>query len=125
MSSFVGVPIVLITLALVLYSVATWRNWRLRLLTTTQLVMLWIAVSADALATRMMGSYTETTDWSLHVISGYGALALMATLTIIGTWAKRTGRDAVLGNFHRYLVPVWILWIASYAAGVWVGIQRV
>jgi len=125
MSSVVGIPVVLITLALVLYSIAAWRNWRLKVLTIAQLMLLWLAVVADALATRMMGSFTEETDWSLHVIAGYTALALMAVLAVLGTWSIRARRAAVLDNFHRYLLPVWVIWIVSYVAGVWIGIQRV
>ena len=121
----VGIPVVLITLALVLYTVAAWHNWRLKALATMHLVLMWIAVVADASATRMMGGYTEGTDWSLHVISGYAALGMMATLTVFGTWAKSTNRAAVLNSFHRFLVPVWVVWVASYAAGVWLGMQRV
>jgi uncharacterized repeat protein (TIGR03987 family) len=122
MTPFTGFAIVLITLALVLYSIATWRNWRLKLLTTGHVILLWLAVIADTLATRMMAAYSTASRLSMHLVIGYAAVAMMAILTLVGTWAKSADREAVLHNFHRYLLPVWILWVLSYAAGVWIGI---
>ena len=123
MTPFTGFAIVLITLALALYSIATWRNWRLKLLTTGHVILLWIAVISDTLATRMMGAYSEESELSLHVVSGYAAVAMMAVLTLVGTWAKNADRGTVLRNFHRYLLPVWVVWVLSYVAGVWIGMQ--
>lgn len=125
MRPIIAVSVISITLALVLYTIAAWRNWRLKTLTTGHLVLLWLGLAADALATRMMAMSVKVTNWDFHTISGYSALALMAVLTIAGTWAKRTDRTTLLAGFHRVLVPAWIIWCVSYATGVWIGMQRV
>ena len=49
----------------------------------------------------------------------------MAILAVVGTWAKRNDRAAVLTRFHLYLGPVWVYWLVAYATGVWTGLQRV
>ena len=49
----------------------------------------------------------------------------MAVLAVVGTWAKWSDREAVLTSFHRVAIPIWIIWVASYATGVVIGIQRV
>ncbi len=125
MKPIIAVSVVSITLAFLLYSIAAWRNWRLKMLTTAQLVIIWTGLCFDLLATRMMGMSVKVTSWDFHTISGYTALALMAMLAIVGTWAKRSNRDAVLSSFHHYLAPVWAFWLVAYLTGVWTGMQRV
>jgi len=125
MKPIIAVSVVSITLAFLLYTIAAWRNWRLKMLTTGQLAIIWVGLVCDSLATRMMGMSVKVTNWDFHTISGYTALALMAVLAIVGTWAIRTRRDAILSSFHRYLAPVWAYWLVAYLTGVWTGMQRV
>ena len=63
--------------------------------------------------------------WDFHTISGYAGLILMAMLALLGTWSKWSDRETVLTSFHRFAIPIWIIWVASYATGVVIGIQRV
>jgi hypothetical protein len=72
-----------------------------------------------------MGLSVEKTTWDLHTISGYAGLGLMAILAVVGSWAKLTNREDILTSFHKYAVPVWVIWVISYATGVIIGIQRV
>lgn len=126
MTSIILISVISITTALLLYTIAVWRIWRLKLLTTASIVLLWVGLGADALATKMMGLSIEgEIVWDFHTISGYTGLALMAVLAAAGTWAKWSGREAMLTSFHRFAIPIWIIWVASYATGVVIGIQRV
>jgi uncharacterized repeat protein (TIGR03987 family) len=125
MQPIILVSVISITTALILYTIAVWRNWRLKELTTGQIILLWCGLACDLLATRMMGMSVEETTWDLHTISGYTGLALMAILAVAGTWAKLTDRQDVLRSFYRYAVPVWFIWAVSYATGVYIGLQRV
>ncbi len=125
MSNLILLSVVLITLALILYSTAVWLNWRARRLTVAYIVTFWCAVASDALATRMMGARVETITWDLHTISGYLALALMAGLTLWGTLALVQKREDWLTTFHRFAMPIWVIWVGSYITGVYLGVQRV
>ena len=126
MKPIILISVISITTALILYTIAIWRNWHMKLLTTAHIAMLWIALAADVLATQMMGLSIEgEIVWDFHTISGYAGLALMAVLTAVGTWAKWSNRSAVLTSFHRFAIPIWIVWVASYVTGVVIGIQRV
>jgi uncharacterized repeat protein (TIGR03987 family) len=125
-TSIILISVISITMALLLYTIAVWRIWRLKLLTTASIVLLWVGLGADALATKMMGLSIEgEIVWDFHTISGYTGLGLMAVLAAAGTWAKWSGREAMLTSFHRFAIPIWIIWVASYATGVVIGIQRV
>jgi uncharacterized repeat protein (TIGR03987 family) len=120
------ISVISITTALLLYTIAIWRNWRMKLLTTAQIVLLWFGLAADALATKMMGLSIEgEIVWDFHTISGYTGLGLMGVLAVVGSWAKWSGHEAALTSFHRFAIPIWIIWVASYVTGVVIGIQRV
>ena len=126
MKPIILISVISITTALVLYTVAIWRNWRAKLLTTAQIILLWFGLAADVLATQMMGLSVEgDISWDFHTISGYTGLVLMALLAITGSWAKWSGNNALLISFHRYAIPVWIIWVISYLTGVIIGMQRV
>lgn len=125
MSNLILLSVVLITLALALYTTGVWLNWRSRRLTGAYLAIFWCAVTADALATRLMGARVETIRWDLHTISGYLALALMAGLTVWGTLALVRRRQDWIARFHSVALPIWVVWVGSYVTGVYLGIQRV
>lgn len=98
----------------------------MKLLTTAHIILLWFGLAADALATQMMGLSIEAEiAWDFHTISGSTGLVLMAVLAMVGTWSKWSDRQAVLTSFHRFAIPIWVIWVASYATGVVIGIQRV
>jgi uncharacterized repeat protein (TIGR03987 family) len=125
MSNLILISVVLITLALLLYSCAVWLNWRRRTLSAGVLLLFWGAVLCDAAATRLMGARIETIRWDLHTITGYLALALMAALALWGTLALVRRREDWLAAFHRVALPIWVLWVGSYLTGVYLGVQRV
>lgn len=126
MKPIILVSVISITTALVLYTIAIWRNWRMKLLTTAHIVLLWLGLAADVLATQMMGLSIEgEIVWDFHTISGYAGLTLMAVLAVVGSWAKWSDRETVLTSFHRFAIPAWIIWVVSYATGVVIGMQRV
>ncbi|MCB1624197.1 MAG: hypothetical protein KDI32_06390, partial [Pseudomonadales bacterium] len=94
MKPIILVSVISITTALLLYSIAIWRNWHLKVLTTGPIVLLWFGLAADILATQMMGmSIDGPIVWDLHTISGYTGLVLMLLLAIVGAWAKWSGRQ--------------------------------
>lgn len=126
MKPAVLLSVVSITIALVMYTVAIWRSWRLKMLMPTHLVLLWLGVAADAFATRNMGlSIDGGIVWDYHTIAGFTGLGLMAVLAVTGTWARLTNREGVLSRFYRSAIPAWCIWVASYLAGIVIGMQRV
>lgn len=60
MSNLILLSVVLITLALILYSTAVWLSWRAKLLMPATILVFWCALAADALATKLMGARVET-----------------------------------------------------------------
>lgn len=87
--------------------------------------MLWLGVAADAFATRNMGlSVAGGIVWDYHTIAGLTGLGLMTVLAATGSWAKLARRVDVLNRFYRFAILAWCIWMASYLAGIVVGMQR-
>ena len=114
----------LITLALVLYTVAVLMNWRNKRLTVTHLVVFWCAVLSDASATNLMRMSLPVVIWDMHTIVGFGSLVMMAILSLYGTVLLVQRRDDRLATFHRIAVPAWVIWVASYVSGIILSMHR-
>ena len=114
-----------ITLSMVLYTIGVWRNWRTKLLTGNQLAIFVAALGFDLLGTRMMGMLVEgDIVWDFHTISGYTGLGLMVILVVTGSFAFKSKKKHILTSFHKFALPIWVLWMTSYMSGIVVGLQR-
>lgn len=123
-----AVAIVLITLALVFYSIGVWAERVQRTLRPWHVVMFVIGLACDASGTFVMGRIAaagQSTQagplTSIMMVSGSIALVLMA---IHAVWAVITlvrNRPAELATFHRFSFIVWIIWLVPYIAGAMGG----
>jgi len=118
------IAVISITAALLFYTAAVWWNWASKRLRLSHLILFWLGLAGDILGTAMMKSSVETVTYDLHTISGYTALALMLTVTLIGTYALLQNKEGVLNNFHKLGLPIWFVWVISWITGVVLGIQK-
>lgn len=109
--------------ALVLYTVGTWRAYRARAFSTGSLVMLWVAVGFDVLATTMMGMQIGGLDLRpgapmLHTVLALLAMAGMVIGAAVATWAFSAKRGDVASAVSRWLLVPWALWVAVFVWGM-------
>lgn len=124
MPTVIIVAVISITAALIFYSVAVWQNWLKKRLEPRHLVLLYLGLFCDVSATAMMKSSVTKVTYDLHTISGYTALALMVIVTIVGTYGLYQHNSRVLNSFHKFSLPIWFIWIASWLTGVVLGVQK-
>jgi hypothetical protein len=115
--------LVALLVALVLYTIATWGAFRAKTMTPRHLIMLWIALAFDVLATVMMGLQVGGLDlrpgmpmW--HTIFALVVFFAMLVVTAIGTWAYRAGKQEVLASVSVAIVAPWALWVAVFVWGM-------
>ena len=111
--------LILFTLALLVYSIATWAGVISGRLKKWHLFLFWIGFVADFSGTFSIGSVYGGFVMNMH--SYLGALALIAILlqNIAGTKILLGKNEKWIVNFPRKVfLPVWILWMASYIAGL-------
>jgi len=119
--------IVLITAALVFYTIGVWSEHRQRVLKWWHTAFFALGLACDASGTYFMsqlsGSGTaESTGLAsvlttIMVITGALALVLMALHLIWAVIVLLRKRDAELKRFHKLSLIVWAIWLVPYFAG--------
>lgn len=119
--------IVLITLALVFYSIGVWAEHLKRQLTWSHVLFFGLGLICDIAGTAVMsqiaaagGGATEGVAGLLtQIMSITGALALIV-MAVHFTWAvvvlvRNRSRERAV--FHKFSLGVWILWLIPYFTG--------
>jgi len=113
---------VLITLALVFYSIGVWSERIARYLRPWHVAMFWVGLAFDASGTYAMDLLEPGVDWtSIHTITGQLALWLMFGHAIWATVVVRRGSDDARSRFHRLSIVVWLIWLVPYIGGMFLG----
>ncbi len=122
MSSLNVVATVLITLALIFYSVGVWSERIARYLKPWHVGMFWLGLLFDASGTYAMDLLEPGIDWtSMHTITGQLAIWLMLAHAVWATIVVRRGDEATRTRFHRLSVIVWLVWLVPYIGGMFLG----
>lgn len=111
-------PGILITLALICYSVGVWSERIAKRLKSWHLIFFWSGVVIDSWATALMASNAGGLVLNLHGLSGALALMLMVVHAIWATGVLARNNKSAIANFHRFSVGVWAVWLIPYVSGL-------
>jgi uncharacterized repeat protein (TIGR03987 family) len=119
--------IVLITAALVFYTIGVWSEHRQRVLKWWHAGFFALGLACDASGTYFMSQLSGTgatattglggTLTSIMAITGAVALILMALHLIWAVIVLLRKRDAELKQFHKASLVVWAIWLIPYFTG--------
>ncbi|MHA7221263.1 HsmA family protein [Arthrobacter sp. RHLT1-20] len=119
--------IVLITAALVFYTIGVWSEHRLRVLKWWHAGFFALGLICDGTGTYLMtrladsgGSRADGIGAGLNTImavTGSAALLLMAAHLAWAVVVLLRNREAEKGGFHRFSLLVWGIWLIPYVAG--------
>ena len=124
MSGLEIIAIVLITLALVFYSIGVWAERFAGYLLTAHVRAFWAGFLFDISGTGAMELMQPGFDWaSLHTITGQIALWLMLAHAVWATRVVRRGDEELRRRFHRYSLAVWCIWLVPYIGGMVLGMR--
>lgn len=124
MSSLNVIATVLITLALIFYSVGVWSERIARYLKPWHVAMFWLGLLFDASGTYAMDLLKPGIDWtSTHTITGQLAIWLMFAHAVWATIVVRRGDEDTRTRFHRLSVIVWLVWLVPYIGGMFLGMS--
>jgi len=105
---------IIITTALVFYSIGVWSERIQGRLKLWHLIFFVLGLICDTWGTGLMFEYAGGMAFDLHGISGFLAIVLMF---IHAAWAGvvlyRKDEKAIL-NFHKFSVIVWVIWLIPY-----------
>ena len=115
---------ILITLALVFYSVGVWAEHLRRYLLGWHVAAFWTGFCFDISGTGAMELMRPGFNWaSLHTITGQIALWLMLAHAAWATRVVRREDDVLRRRFHRYSLFVWCVWLVPYFGGMALGMR--
>ncbi len=117
---------VLITLALIFYSLGVWAERLARYLKQWHLVAFWMGFSFDISGTYAMHRLAKGPFDILapHTLTGQIALWLMLAHAIWATVVVRRGSETARRNFHRYSLLVWVVWLVPYIGGMMLAMRK-
>lgn len=105
---------IIITSALVFYSIGVWGERLSGRLKPWHLVFFVLGLICDTWGTGMMFEFVGGMTFDIHGITGVIAIALMF---IHAVWALVTllrNDEHALKNFHKFSVVVWAIWLIPY-----------
>lgn len=116
--------VILITLALVFYTIGVWSERLAGRLKSWHLVFFWAGLVCDTIGTGIMMEMSDADFFNVHGLTGVIAILLMF---IHAVWASvvlvRKDEKAIL-NFHKFSVVVWVIWLIPYLNGFFVSMRR-
>jgi len=111
---------VLITLALVCYSLGVWSERIACYLKPWHVAAFWSGFAFDVSGTLGMHFISEKPfDLTApHTLTGQIALWLMLAHAAWSTHVSRRGSEEARAGFHRYSLIVWLVWLIPYFGGM-------
>ena len=123
MTNIMMVSTILISLALVFYSIGVWSERIAGRLKAWHLIFFWGGLIFDTTGTGLMLEMAGGIKPDIHSLTGVLAILLML---IHAVWASavliRKNEKAII-NFHNFSVFVWVIWLIPYLTGFFVSMS--
>jgi uncharacterized repeat protein (TIGR03987 family) len=113
---------IVITLALVFYSIGVWSERLAGRLKPWHLVFFWLGLACDTLGTGMMLDFAGGLTADVHGVTGVIAILLMLVHAIWATIVLARRDERLITTFHRFSVVVWAIWLIPYFSPMFVAI---
>ena len=109
-----SLPFIIITLALLFYSIGVWSERIAGRLKPWHLIFFWLGLICDTWGTGMMMDMAGGFTQDLHGITGIIAILLMFVHAIWATIVLIRKDEVAITNFHKFSVMVWLVWLIPY-----------
>ena len=117
-----GTATVVITLALVFYSVGVWSERILGRLKAWHLVFFWLGLLCDTVGTGMMFEMAGGMMFDVHGLTGLLAISLMFGHAVWATIVLARRDERLITSFHKFSVAVWVIWLVPYLSPMFLSI---
>jgi uncharacterized repeat protein (TIGR03987 family) len=113
---------VIITLALVFYSIGVWAERIQGRLKPWHLAFFILGLICDTWGTGMMFDFVGGMMFDLHGITGLIAILLMLVHAVWALVVLLKKDERAIRNFHRFSVAVWVVWLIPYLSPMFLAI---
>lgn len=116
--------VVLITLALVFYSIGVWSERLAGRLKAWHLIFFWLGLACDTAGTGIMFEMADAQALSVHGLTGIVAIVLMFIHAVWASVVLARKDERLIINFHKFSIVVWLIWLVPYFNGFFVSMRR-
>ncbi len=117
MPDTVFLSMILITLALIFYSIGVWSERIAGRLKAWHLIFFWAGLVFDSTGTGIMMDMAGGLTFDIHGATGLLAILLMVIHAIWATVVLIRKDERAIISFHRFSVLVWAIWLIPYFSG--------
>ena len=114
---------VLISLALVFYSIGVWSERIAGRLKTWHLIFFWGGLAFDTTGTGMMFEMAGGMGTDIHSVTGLAAIILMFVHAVWASVVLVLKNEKAINNFHHFSVVVWAIWLIPYFTGFFASMR--
>ena len=107
-------PLIIISLALVFYSIGVWSERLAGRLKPWHLVFFWLGLVCDTWGTGLMLEMAGGLTYDLHGLTGLLAIVLMLIHAVWATIVLLRKNEKLIVSFHKFSVAVWVIWLIPY-----------
>jgi len=105
---------IIISLALVFYSIGVWSERIQGKLKVWHLVFFWLGLVCDTWGTGLMIEMAGGLTFDIHGVTGVIAIVLMMIHAIWATLVLIKRNENAINNFHKFSLFVWFVWLIPY-----------
>ena len=116
-----GSASIIITLALVFYTIGVWSERISGRLKPWHLVFFWLGLVCDTWGTGMMFEFAGGLTIDFHGLTGLLAIVLMLAHALWATVVLMRKDERWITNFHKFSVAVWLIWLVPYLSPMFIA----
>ena len=105
---------IIITLALIFYSIGVWSERISGELKKWHLVFFVLGLICDTWGTGLMFDFVGGMSFDVHGITGMIAIILMFIHALWAFIVLRNNDETAIKSFHKFSVLVWFIWLIPY-----------
>ena len=124
MSGTATIPFIIITLALVFYSIGVWSERIAGKLKPLHLAFFWLGLVFDTWGTSLMMDMAGGLTFDIHSVTGVIAILLMLIHAVWATIVLIRKDEKMINNFHKFSVVVWFIWLIPYFSPMLFGMGQ-
>ncbi len=121
MASEMILSTILISLALVFYTIGVWSERFAGRLKGWHLIFFWGGLVFDTVGTGMMMEMAGGLTFDIHGVTGVLAILLMLVHAAWASIVLIRKDEKAIANFHKFSVLVWVIWLVPYFTGFFVS----
>ena len=114
MAGLMSIPFIVITSALLFYSIGVWSERIAGVLKPWHLAFFWLGLVFDTWGTGMMFDMVGGMIFDVHGLTGLLAIVLMLIHAVWATIVLIRKDEKAITSFHKFSVLVWFIWLIPY-----------